>query len=61
MAKKPGTRRPRKAKSIMGKRGKAWETYEEVAAYMLQQLGKRFKLSDVEGKQPIKGKLSGTT
>lgn len=43
-----------------GKRKKQWEDYEEVARYVLQQIGKRFGLADVEGKQKIAGKLSGT-
>lgn len=43
-----------------GKRGKEWENYEQVAAYVLKQIGKRFRLSDVEGKQKIRGKRSGT-
>lgn len=44
----------------LGKRKKQWETYEEVARYVLQQLGKRFGLSEVEGKQKVIGKQSGT-
>ncbi len=43
-----------------GKRQKQWEDYEEVARYVLQQIGKRFGLADVEGKQKVAGKQSGT-
>jgi hypothetical protein len=43
-----------------GKRGKTWENYEEVAAYVLKQFGKRFGLADVEGKQRALGKRTGT-
>ncbi|WP_199445493.1 restriction endonuclease [Acidisphaera rubrifaciens] len=44
----------------LGKRAKAWTNYEEVARYVLQQLGKRFGLADVEGKQKVSGRQSGT-
>jgi hypothetical protein len=44
----------------LGKRGKTWASYEEVARYVLQQLGKRFGLADVEGKQKVAGRHSGT-
>ncbi len=44
----------------MGKRGKAWVNYEEVARHVLQQLGKKFGLADVEGKQKVAGRQSGT-
>ena len=43
-----------------GKRGKEWANYEEVARYVLQQLGKKFGLADVEGKQKVSGRQSGT-
>ncbi|MBB5696977.1 restriction endonuclease [Sphingomonas yantingensis] len=43
-----------------GKRGKEWANYEEVARYVLQQLGKRFGLAEVEGKQKVSGRQSGT-
>lgn len=43
-----------------GKRGKAWETYENVARYVLLQIGKRFGLAHVEGKQKLAGRKSGT-
>jgi hypothetical protein len=42
-----------------GKRGKTWETYEEVAAYVLKQVGKKFGLADVEGKQCVPSKRPG--
>lgn len=42
-----------------GKRGKTWKSYEEVAAYVLKQVGKRFGLADVEGKQKVPGKRTG--
>ena len=38
----------------------AWETYEQVAAYLLDQARADFGLSRVEGKQPLEG-ASGTT
>jgi hypothetical protein len=44
----------------VGKRGKAWTDYEEVTLYVLKKLGRRFGLADVEGKQKIAGKHSGT-
>jgi hypothetical protein len=43
-----------------GKRKKEWADYEEVARYVLQQLGKKFGLADVEGKQKVAGQKSGT-
>ena len=39
---------------------KAWETYEEVAAYLLNQLAEKFGIARIEGKQTIKGQKSGT-
>ena len=39
---------------------KAWETYEEVAAYLLNRFAKEFGLRYVEGKQKIQGRRSGT-
>ncbi|WP_166831390.1 hypothetical protein [Thalassoroseus pseudoceratinae] len=39
---------------------KKWETYEEVAAYLLDQFASAFGLSRVEGKQDIEGQRSGT-
>ncbi|WP_114780098.1 restriction endonuclease [Vibrio cholerae] len=38
---------------------KRWETYEEVAQYLIQQFSEHFKLNMVEGKQSITGS-SGT-
>jgi len=40
---------------------KKWETYEQVAAYLLNQFAHEFGLDRVEGKQELKGKRSGTT
>ena len=37
-----------------------WETYEEVARHLLAQFGEHFGLEDVEGKQEVKGRRSGT-
>lgn len=37
-----------------------WESYEEVAAYLLNQMASRFGLQRVEGKQFIQGLRSGT-
>jgi hypothetical protein len=39
---------------------KAWETYEQVAAYLLNQFASEFGLQKVEGKQKVSGKMSGT-
>ena len=36
------------------------DTYEEVAAYLLNRFAADFGLERVEGKQPIPGKESGT-
>lgn len=44
----------------IGKSAVRWDTYEEVARYIIQQAAKIFRLSDVEGKQKILGKLTGT-
>lgn len=38
----------------------SWKTYEEVAAYLLNQFAKEFSLAKVEGKQIIEGCRSGT-
>lgn len=48
------------ARRGLGKRGKDWETYEEVAAYVLKMVGKKFGLADVEGKQKVPSKHTGT-
>ncbi|CAN7678925.1 hypothetical protein LJR090_001798 [Bosea sp. LjRoot90] len=45
----------------LGKSRKAWANYEEAARYMLQQIGKRFGLAEVQGKQKVVGLRSGTT
>lgn len=37
-----------------------WQSYEEVAAYVLDQVAALFGLQRVEGKQPVKGLRSGT-
>jgi hypothetical protein len=39
---------------------KKWQTYEEVAAYLLNEFAAEFKLSKVEGKQVVDGLRSGT-
>jgi hypothetical protein len=39
---------------------KKWESYEEVATYLLNQFAEKFGLSHVEGKQKIIGHRSGT-
>ena len=38
-----------------------WESYEEVAAYLLDQFASEFGLGRVEGKQTVVGHRSGTT
>ena len=38
-----------------------WKTYEEVAAYLLNQFATKFGLERVEGKQAVSGQRSGTT
>jgi hypothetical protein len=40
---------------------KAWETYEEVAAYLLNEIANEFGLQRFEGKQRVVGQRSGTT
>jgi hypothetical protein len=37
-----------------------WQTYEDVAAYLLNEFAAEFGLSKVEGKQTINGQRSGT-
>jgi hypothetical protein len=39
---------------------KAWESYEQVAQFLVDQMADHFGLSYVEGKQKIEGKQSGT-
>jgi hypothetical protein len=38
-----------------------WRSYEEVAAYLLNQFASEFGLERVEGKQEVVGQRSGTT
>jgi hypothetical protein len=38
-----------------------WQSYEEVATYLLNQFKEHFRLDSVEGKQTVAGKLSGTS
>jgi hypothetical protein len=38
-----------------------WRTYEEVAAYLLEQNAREFGLDRIEGKQIIRGRKSGTS
>lgn len=42
------------------KKQKAWETYEKVAAYLIEQMKAEFGLSEVEGKQDVEG-VSGAS
>lgn len=44
----------------LGRRAKAWRTYEEAAAHMLAQLSQRMGIKDVRGKRVVRGQLSGT-
>ena len=39
----------------------SWQSYEEVAAYLLHKYAEEFGLEFVEGKQEVEGKRSGTT
>jgi hypothetical protein len=41
--------------------GKGWETYEQVAVYLLDQVASALGLESVEGKQKVIGNRSGTT
>ncbi len=38
-----------------------WESYEQVAQFLLDQMAEHFDLSRVEGKQKVEGKRSGAT
>ena len=38
-----------------------WETYEQVSAYILNDIREQFGLDNVEGKQKVAGNDSGTT
>jgi hypothetical protein len=53
------TKRRAKPKGA-GKSRKAWADYEDVARYVLQRIGKRFGLADVQGKQLVVGRRTGT-
>src|SRR6266540_4597206 len=44
----------------MSKEPKVWESYEEVAAYLLDQIATEFDLERFEGKQSVTGNRSGT-
>lgn len=44
----------------LGRRAKSWETYEQAAAHMLEQLSQRFGIKDVLGKRLIRGHITGT-
>ena len=37
-----------------------WETYEEVARHLLDQMAAKFNLEHVEDKQKVRGEMSGT-
>ena len=39
---------------------KVWESYEELAQYLLNEISNHFGISSVNGKQCIQGKKSGT-
>ena len=41
--------------------GEAWETYEEVAVYLLDQIASELGLERVEGKQDVYGSRSSTS
>jgi hypothetical protein len=45
----------------MAAENKKWETYEEVAVFLLNQLATTLGLEYVEGKQEVRGNRSGTT
>ncbi len=48
------------AKPALGKRGKAWRSYEEACAYMISHLADRLGVTGLEGKQRLRGKISST-
>lgn len=50
---------PKPPKSL-GRRAKAWQTYEEAAAHMLGQLSDRVGIKEVKGKRIVRGLVSGT-
>jgi hypothetical protein len=45
----------------MAKKDKKWETYQQVAVYLLDQVASVLGLETVEGEQPIIVKITGTT
>lgn len=45
----------------MNQKEKKWESYEEVAQYLLNQFAEKFNMSGFEGKQNLSGKKSGTS
>ena len=45
----------------MDEQSSSWETYEQVAAYVLNQIADRFNVDRFEGKQSILGTRSRTT
>jgi hypothetical protein len=49
-----------KIEVVMIKNNKKWRTYEEVAIYLLNEFANEFGLEKIEGKQKLKGILSGT-
>lgn len=42
-------------------KNKAWESYEQVAQFLVDRMHEHFGLSYVDGKQKIKGKRTGTS
>ena len=49
-----------KRSRVTGNKLKTWESYEEVAAYLLNQIAQEFGLERFEGKQKIRGERTGT-
>lgn len=43
------------------KQPKSWETYEQIAQYVLDQIADRFGVERFEGKQKVLGQQSGTS
>lgn len=50
------TARPKRA----GKDSVSWKNYELVAQYVLERIGERFGLAEVQGKQLVVGRRTGT-
>jgi len=44
----------------MSEESQTWQSYEEVAAYLLDQIAAEFGLERFEGKQVVPGKRSDT-